>query len=396
MKKSDISFLAILAALIALFLSPLLYAQTLQSGGSSSGGGNYNPAAVAITGGTIDNTAIGGSTPASGTFTTDTANSFVANGSSIPTNGVYLPATNTLGFSANSLKGLEITGAASTVNSLVISPSTTGNAVALTTTGSDTNSNLWIKGKGLGYAALFGTTTNDLAPAGAVGEFIYAGSTANGTIGQTVTITIASPAVITYTANGINLEPANSYGTVPVVFANSGGALPTGIVAGTTYWVIPSTVTTNTFQIATSVANAFAGTPVNTSGSQSGTQSATLAVKSASSFTSYDAAALNLPAGTWDVNAVFGNLPASTTVTNSVAAWSSLASSTYPSALNAGGLYQMLGVSVTGSASSSLFAGTGVRRFSLNATTPVYCSGNTGWTTTAPSYFCVIRATRVR
>jgi hypothetical protein len=59
-----------------------------------------------------------------------------------------------------------------------------------------------------------------------------------------------------------------------MVFATT-GALPTGITAGTEYYVVGSSITTNTFQIATSVANAKAGTSVNTSATQSGTQTAT-------------------------------------------------------------------------------------------------------------------------
>jgi hypothetical protein len=77
----------------------------------------------------------------------------------------------------------------------------------------------------------------------------------------TVTITIATPGVVTWSNHGL------STGT-PVIFSTT-GALPTGITAGTTYYVIA--VDTNTFRIATSLANALAGTAVNTSGSQSGT-----------------------------------------------------------------------------------------------------------------------------
>ncbi len=77
----------------------------------------------------------------------------------------------------------------------------------------------------------------------------------------TVTITIASPGVVTWNNHGL------STGT-PVIFSTT-GALPTGITAGTTYYAI--VVDGNTFRIATSFANALAGTAVNTSGSQSGT-----------------------------------------------------------------------------------------------------------------------------
>lgn len=75
-----------------------------------------------------------------------------------------------------------------------------------------------------------------------------------------VTITIASPGVITWTAHPLLVND--------VVIFTTTGALPTGLTAGTKYYVISTT--TNTFQVSTSVA----GTAVNTSGSQSGTHTA--------------------------------------------------------------------------------------------------------------------------
>jgi hypothetical protein len=84
----------------------------------------------------------------------------------------------------------------------------------------------------------------------------------------TVTITIATPGVITWTAHGLVTGS-------PVVFTTT-GALPTGITAGTTYFAITSsTLGVNTFQIATSAANAAAGTAITTSGTQSGVQTGT-------------------------------------------------------------------------------------------------------------------------
>lgn len=77
---------------------------------------------------------------------------------------------------------------------------------------------------------------------------------------STVTITIASPGVVTWT--GHTLVNGDQ-----VRFTTS-GALPTGIVAGTTYYVINQA--TNTFQIAATLG----GTAINTSGSQSGTHTA--------------------------------------------------------------------------------------------------------------------------
>lgn len=75
----------------------------------------------------------------------------------------------------------------------------------------------------------------------------------------TCTITIATPAVITL----------NNHGRVAgdtVTFSTT-GALPTGLTAGTVYYVLSSGLTTNDFQVSTSAG----GAAVNTSGAQSGT-----------------------------------------------------------------------------------------------------------------------------
>ncbi len=56
----------------------------------------------------------------------------------------------------------------------------------------------------------------------------------------------------TRTAHGLNT------GDGPVWVSNSGGALPAGLVAATNYWAIK--IDANTFQLATSLANALAGT----------------------------------------------------------------------------------------------------------------------------------------
>ena len=76
--------------------------------------------------------------------------------------------------------------------------------------------------------------------------------------GGTVTITIASPAVVT---SNVTL-PNNS-----AIQLGTTGALPTGLVAGNTYYVV--NVSGTTFNLATTQN----GTPINTSGSQSGVQS---------------------------------------------------------------------------------------------------------------------------
>jgi hypothetical protein len=78
----------------------------------------------------------------------------------------------------------------------------------------------------------------------------------------TVTITVASPGVITWAAHGL---AANT----PVEFSTT-GALPTGLVAGTTYYV-KTVLDADTFTVSATPG----GTVINTSSTQSGTHTAT-------------------------------------------------------------------------------------------------------------------------
>lgn len=76
-----------------------------------------------------------------------------------------------------------------------------------------------------------------------------------------VTISIATPGVVTLSTHGLVTGDA--------IYLTTTGALPTGLTANTLYYVVK--VDANTFSLATSRTNAFAGTKINTSGSQSGT-----------------------------------------------------------------------------------------------------------------------------
>lgn len=78
----------------------------------------------------------------------------------------------------------------------------------------------------------------------------------------TVTVTIASPAVVTWTGHGKTAGDE-------IIFATS-GTLPTGITAGLTYYVSATGLTANTFQF--SATNG--GASVATSGAQAGTHTA--------------------------------------------------------------------------------------------------------------------------
>jgi hypothetical protein len=86
------------------------------------------------------------------------------------------------------------------------------------------------------------------------------------TYSATITMTIASPCVVTWNGHGLR-EGAPFIPTTT-------GALPTGLTAGTTYYIGRSPGA-NTFNLATTPANAAAGTFINTSGSQSGTHTGT-------------------------------------------------------------------------------------------------------------------------
>jgi len=79
----------------------------------------------------------------------------------------------------------------------------------------------------------------------------------------TVTITVASPAVATLVAHGFKA------GT-PITFSTT-GALPTGVTAGTTYYVIATGLTSDAFQFSATVG----GAAINTSGTQSGVHTVT-------------------------------------------------------------------------------------------------------------------------
>ena len=94
-----------------------------------------------------------------------------------------------------------------------------------------------------------------------------------------VTISIATPGVIT---------AANTCAAGQAIIFQTTSALPTGLTAGTLYYVIAAGLSTTGFEVSTSVG----GSAVNTSGSQSGTQTAYAAYTNATtSFTS----AISLP-----------------------------------------------------------------------------------------------------
>lgn len=132
-------------------------------------------------------------------------------------------------------------------------------------TQADDLKNLTIKG-----TANIGKAVMRYAEAVYIGEHDYLDSYVNLGVGVMlpdvdeigeVTITIASPALLTHTAHGLNTGDRVRFTTTD--------ALPTGLAVDTDYFVIRNNA--DTFWVASSYDNALAGTKINTSGTQSGT-----------------------------------------------------------------------------------------------------------------------------
>jgi microcystin-dependent protein len=107
------------------------------------------------------------------------------------------------------------------------------------------------------YAMRSAPTGYLLCNGAAVSRTTYAALFAVLHLSTTVTITIASPGVVTWT--GHSFENGD-----PIVLTTT-GALPTGLTAGTTYYIVNKAA--NTFQLSATVG----GAAINTSGTQSGT-----------------------------------------------------------------------------------------------------------------------------
>lgn len=144
-----------------------------------------------------------------------------------------------------------------------------------------------------GATDVTGTATNNNAASGIVGEYVATAGATNSNANATVTMTIAVPAVVTWTAHGFSVGAF----TTALKFTTT-GALPTGVTSGTTYYL--KAIDANTFNIATSADNALAGTFITTTGSQSGVHTGDIRINMASTVRQ-NTAAMTLSAGDWDV-----------------------------------------------------------------------------------------------
>lgn len=129
--------------------------------------------------------------------------------------------------------------------------------------------NLWQDGTGsrtLAYAWCF-QFAGGTAPTLSTGKYLMDQLTymVNKVATSTVTISNASPGVITWNSHGLISGQKVQFTTT--------GTLPTGLSPSTTYWV--NVASANTFNVASSLANLQAGTFINTSSTGSGTHTAT-------------------------------------------------------------------------------------------------------------------------
>lgn len=98
----------------------------------------------------------------------------------------------------------------------------------------------------------------------------------NATIGSTGTKTLVNTETVTFSSSsGLLMTTVADYDTyTPCRFSNSGGALPVGLVAGTTYWTVR--VSSTTSRLATSLVNAIAGTVIAFTDAGTGTNTFTM------------------------------------------------------------------------------------------------------------------------
>lgn len=165
------------------------------------------PASIAVTVGSINGT-IGGVTPTTGVFTTSTANSFIPNLSTVPTNGVYLPAANSVGISTNSTNRLTVDAIGNL--GLAVTPSAWGGgekAIDINTYGSISaaTNDLCVTANSYYSTGLSSFVYKQTAPASqyyqVAGKHIF-NVVASGTAGAALTFT---PAMTVFNTGGVSI-----------------------------------------------------------------------------------------------------------------------------------------------------------------------------------------------
>lgn len=233
--------------------------------------------------------AIGGGTPAAGAFTTISATGQITS----------TLVTGTAPFSVASTTNV------ANLNASTLSGATFASPGAIGSTAASTGLFTTIGASGLisptSTVGIKGTIGADSPAAGSVGEVfsihcLMAGAAA---AGSAVSLPVASPGVVTWSSHTFVVSGPANY-SCPINFSANGGALPTGLVVGTTYYIIGSTVSGDTFQVADTMAHALAGTnAINFTGAPSGSPLAWIGYLIATTNT-VGGAGMTLTAGDWD------------------------------------------------------------------------------------------------
>lgn len=158
-----------------------------------------------------------------------------------------------------------------------------------------------------------GVTDGSSAAAGKVGELIGVGGIA---ANATITVTIASPAVVSDAGACAANVFQNCVSPGSVINFTTTGALPTGITAGTNYFVLSTGFVAGTsYRISLTQG----GAAINTSGSQSGVQTRVNTAIATGAGAAFSGAAVLLSAGDWSCG---GNSRFVTTgTTTGLASW---------------------------------------------------------------------------
>lgn len=180
------------------------------------------------------------------------APSYVPTSSTLPTDGLYLPAANTSGIADRSLPVVKFTNPASAVNFLTLTGAATGVAPTITVAGGDTN------GVGLGLQILGGAAT----ATGAGGPLTITGGVGNAGTGGAITITGGTTGT-SFNGGALSITGGGTgTGTAGSLTLSGGSATGNGFGASTTITAGTATTALGTVTIV----GATGGGPVNIGG----------------------------------------------------------------------------------------------------------------------------------
>ena len=237
-----------------------------------------------------------------------------------------------------------------------------------------------------------GTVTNDSVQAGSIGEYQASTMTQVAATGTVFTMATTNVCSLTSAAGLANLQA--------VTVTNSGGGLPTGLSAATNYYIANLNVGALTCNLASSLANAIAGTFITTTGAGTGTQTLHGACSFVASTNTYDICGLALTAGDWDVDAVVFPGEASSVSVTTWELWIAQAGgSTVPTTaanILAQGLAGNQVATASTSTANNTWATAGTLRVSLATAGYLALAGNATFTVGTLSPQALLRARRVR